>query len=664
MKNYKELADHFILMRRKKFGSSMNAYTKSFLRQFASYLESSDSLVKEDIKSNIQFNIGNTTGARRVALITEEIGSMTGGRYYAWFIGIALVKLGFDVTIYTNQVPTYIDYFKDYRIPKLEIITPKENLKYLDIQADIYISSPLLGNVAVTRLSEKYKKPCYVMVFDPIPMMVKYTSPYTGWEESVIRISQTDVNLLTLCESTKEFTYEWLNKKKEQVTHVYPCVNSVELDKVPTSDRENYVVFISRLIQHKKFEDVLNAVKESNINLKVISSVPGSRQIEMVKKAKMQNMVDFYIAIDDEEKFKIINKSMAVISASNFEGFGMWAAEAVATGTPLVSYDLPTIVEIKEYTKLDNIYLAKFQDKNDLSDKLKQALKEKKIYPRNRIFDFESMVERLRNLFMVKPKIGVVTIALNEEQYIGASLKSVIKNEFIKKVAVIEGAVELFGNCNEHGLSIDKTKEEILKLSSNENGAKITYEEYGFAKDKSELRNRALSMLTDMDYILVVDADEVWRTEDLNKLVIGIQSHPEAGVYRFRFNHFWKKPNLVARGSNWESRLFRCFNFSDKTLHWADHEKTVIDKDGKHIEDVRAAVDLDDVYVSHYGYMKSDKNVQDKIEYYRKRDKNLTVVDTFTNWKPGMPTSTTHGGGAVDEYTGKHPLEVADIIKL
>ena len=197
-----------------------------------------------------------------------------------------------------------------------------------------------------------------------------------------------------------------------------------------------------------------------------------------------------------------------------------------------------------------------------------------------------------------------------------------------------------------------------------ENGNKIIYERYGFAKDKSELRNRALSMLNDMDYILVVDADEVWRENDLNKLVDSIQKHPEAGIYRFRFDHFWKKPNLVARGSNWEIRLFRCFNFYDKTLHWKDHEKSVVNKDNEPIEKIKCSIDIDNVYVCHYGYLKNEKNVQDKIKYYRDRDKYLKVIDTWTNWKPGMPTSTTHGQGTVDEFTGLHPLEVLDIIKV
>lgn len=656
MKNITSLVDDFINSQKNVYRNNIRGYTKSYLRLFARYIEQKHTIEELNIKVDLP------DGKKKAAVISEEIGSMTGGRYYAWFIAIGLQEIGYDVTVYTNQIPTYYDFFKDYNKPKLEIVA-KDNLDSLDVRADLYISSPLLGNVAVTKLAEKYKKPSYVMVFDPLPMMEEiHGKAYSGWDESEKRIRASNVNIITLCKSTTPYIYDWLQKRKDQVITIYPCINSVELKKAQKGEREDYVVFISRLVNHKKFEDTLVACKDNNIKLKVISSVSSNHASRLVRDLGMHENVDFYIGISDKAKFEMIYKSRAVINSTNFEGFGMWAAEAVATGTPVVAYDLPTAKEIQEISGADNFYLAKLRDQREFTQKLGQALKENKIGKENNIFDFENMINNLKEVFEFKPKIGIITIALNEEEYIGASLRSVIKHDNIKKVAVIEGAVNLFTfAANKYGLSKDKTKEEIIKVISEENGDKIIYERYGFASTKSELRNRALRLLGDMDYILVVDADEVWKKEDLDKLVTGMTKEFRAGIIRFNFNHFWKKPNLVATGSNWDIKLFRCFKFSDKSLHWREHELPVVDREGRSLHQTSKMIDIDDAFVYHYGYLKKMENVQNKIEYYKNRDTYLKVIDTWTNWKEGQPTSTTNGGGTVKEFTGEHPPEILEL---
>lgn len=666
MKTIINLADDYISEQRRLYKRDLQSYTRSYIKGFARYLESKmHTLSYNTLQTTTRKETDNIrkTGAKKVAVITEEIGSMTGGRYYAWFIAIALTELGYDVTLYTNQTPSYIDFFRNYKQPKLQLVD-KHDIDSLDIEADMYISSPLLGNVAVTKLWEKYKKPCFVMVFDPLPMMKEFTTPYTGWEESIKRISATNVNILTLCNSTSPYVYDWLNKKEDQVFAVYPCINSRELNLIPETKREDYVVFISRLVRHKKFEDVLHAVKKADVKLKVISSVKGASAVNMLRTLKLEDKVEFLIGINDQEKFEVLSKARAVINASNFEGFGMWAAEGVATGTPVVAYDIPPIHEIMDFSQADNFYLAKFNDVTDLGDKLQLALKEKKFHKRSHIFDFESMQKRLKDLFNYEPRVGVITIALNEEEFIASSLASVIKHPHIKRVAVVEGAVKLFSHaCTEEGLSIDKTQEQVYKASKLKNGQKIIYSRYGWAKDKSELRNHALYLLGDVDYVLVVDADEVWSTEDLDKLIQGIKDNPDASILRFKFHHFWKKINQVAVGGQWNSMMFRCFKYLDKSLHWDRHETAVVNGEGTLLSDSGKTSVIDDVFVYHLGYMKKEKNVQDKLEYYKKRDTQLNVKDTFTHWKKGDPTSPTHGGGDVEPYKGKYPEEINLLIK-
>lgn len=660
MKTITELCDDYIDLQKRLYRRNFQSHTRSYIRGFAKYLEQKFGTVSAPKPKAGSFRPSN---GRRVALISEEIGSMTGGRYYAWFIALALVELGYDVTVYTTQTPSYFEFFKEYKQPSVVIIDSKPALENLDVEADIYISSPLIGNLAVTKLSEKYNKPCFVMVFDPIPMMKEYTTPYTGWEESIKRIRATNVNLLTLCKSTSEYTYEWLNKTKDKVFPIYPCINSKELAKVGDCQREDYVVFVSRLVRHKKFEDVLLAVKEARVRLKVISSVVGVAQLRMVKNMHMGDQVEFITHANDERKFDVIKHSLAVINGSNFEGFGMWAAEAVATGTPLVCYELPTIIEIRDFAKAKNFYLAKFNDPEDLTRKLKQCLEEGKFKKESHIFDFEVMIQSLKKLFHYEPQIGVVTIALNEEEFIGASLSSVIRHPSVKKVAVVEGAVKLFEHAaNGNGLSKDKTMLEVVSAMKKENGSKIIYDCYGWAEDKSELRNRALELLQGVDYILVVDADEIWGQEELDELIKTIKEHPQADIIKFHFYHFYKSIKQIAVGGQWNSMLFRCFKYVDKSLHWKDHEKVVVDGEGVSLSDSNMVV-AERIRVYHLGYMKSKQNVLDKLAYYKKRDKRLPVDENiYLDWEKGKPTSATHGNGDVEEFNGTYPDEVLELI--
>lgn len=661
------MVEKYIAKQERFYNRPVKPFTRFLLTGLGEYLKKQ--LVNEGVEKEedqlIPYDFPSDGRKISVAVITEEIGHLTGGRYYVWFMAICLVELGFDVTIYTNQKPAYFDYFRMYKLPKLEIVKNKNDLSRLDIRADIYLSSPLLGNMAVCKLAQKYHKPSFVMVFDPSPKMKEYLGVgFAGWEKLVELIRNSNVKVLSLCDAMSESMYEWLNKRQDQVLPIYPCINSRELNEVQPGERSDYVVFISRIVKHKKFEDVLEAVKSTNVRLKVISSNDGMRAEDLVKKAGLQGRVDFHFNVSDKEKFEIIYGAKAVVGASVFEGFGMWAAEAVATGTPLVCYDFPTMREIQKFSGADNFYFAKWNDPQDLTRKLKVAIRQKKFRPRNAAFDFEAMVGRVSEVFSKNPRIGVITIALNEQKFIGASLRSVIKHPNVKKVAVIEGAVNLFAHAaTEDGLSRDKTQEEILKVTGDENGKKIIYERYGWAADKSELRNRALKLLgDDVDYVLVVDGDEVWKPEDLDKLVHSMRENPNTGVFLFGFNHFWKEKNQVAVGGQWNSQMFRCFKFEDKKLHWENHGAPVVNEAGKFINDTNGKKIVTDIAVYHYGYMKDEEDVVAKLEFYKKRDTHLKVVNTWSDWKKGQPTQPTHGGGTVQEFTGTHPIELEGII--
>lgn len=646
--NYGELANRYLEINQKLYKSRINYNVRDFVRGFAIFLDK-----QEVSKSGYTANI---------ALITENNSHLTGGRYYAFMMAAAIKAAGFDITIYTNAKPDFLDFFADYDLPKIEVVPGvAQNLEGLDIRADIYIGSPISGNLSALRNAKKYNKPSYLMVFDPFPMMEKYLnkSGFVGWTDLIKEMSESDTNIISLCESTNEYIYPWLDKTESQVIHIYPNINSKAKEKVPKQVRGDFVLFISRLVPNKKFDHVLAACKDNRVNLKVISSTSGIDHKKLVEQYKMADRVEFIFNASEEEKFRLIKQAQAVISGAIFEGFGMYVAEAIDCGTPFVGYDYPTFREIRDHAKAKNVYLAKLGDYKDLGKKLKQALKEKKFVKESNHFGFESMINRVSEVFEIKPKIGVVTIALNEEQFIAASLKSVIKHPSIQKVAVIEGAVDLFPTHKDY-LSVDETRDEILGVMKGKYGHKIVYERYGQAKNKSELRNRALSMLHNCNYILVLDADELYTQEDLDKLVEAIKENPSVQTFVYPFNHFWKNTKQITTGGQWDVKLPRFFKFSDKGTHWTLHQHFPVNSQGIQLD--RISRKEIDIHCYHFGYCKDEERVTDKLTYYKNRDKNLTVKDTYSSWKKGQETQPTHGGGIVSSYSGTLPEEIRGVI--
>lgn len=674
--DYQKNIEYYIKKQERFYGRPISQFSKHLLKELADYLKKAEEknlqeayTVKSSpvISQSSNRQMIRTRHRPKIALITEDVGHLTGGRYYCWFIASALTELGYDLTVYTNQKPVFGDYFDKYKQPKVEIVgkRPKE-LENLDVFADIYLGSPISGDIAASKLGKKYGKPSYALIFDPFPMMEKYlgAKKYMGWEPLIGALRSTDTKIINLCNTTTPYCTDWLNKREDQVFPIYPCINSRELVQTP-AQHEDYVVFVSRLVQHKNFDHVVKACKNLGLRLKVISSVDGINASTLVDKLGMRNKVEFHMKISDREKFEMIKKARVLVNASKFEGFGMWFIEALACGIPTVCYKYPTIEEIKNFVKADNVYMADWDNPVSFEEQLKKAYEEEKYSPMIDTFNFESMLKRVKEVFTIEPKIGVITIALNEEKFIGASLRSVIKHPNVKKVAVVEGAVNLFRHAALYdGTSRDKTSDQVYKVMKEKNGGKIIYERYGWAVDKAELRNRALTLLgKDITHVLVVDGDEVYKQEDLDNLANAMRENPLVGVFLFPFYHFWKQKNLIATGGQWDSQMFRCFRYSDKTLRWKLHNAPVISDQNVFINVSDGQMNLDNVHVYHYGYCKEGDDVRDKLEYYKKRDGHiLKVQDTWTNWKKGDPTQPTHGGGTTKEFEGEHPPELKGII--
>ena len=163
---------------------------------------------------------------------------------------------------------------------------------------------------------------------------------------------------------------------------VIPNAVDVESIKIKESwQRTKTILFLSRIHEKKGLNFLIKAAsilkKELDGYQIVIAGEGDASYIEtlkqMVLQAEVQNIVSFAGGVYEEEKWKLFRKADVFVLPTFSENFGIAVAEALASGTPvittkgtpwadLVNYDcgwhteigtLPTVNALKEFLQLD-----------------------------------------------------------------------------------------------------------------------------------------------------------------------------------------------------------------------------------------------------------------------------------------------------------------------
>jgi len=334
-----------------------------------------------------------------IALITENCGHYSGGRYYAWMLAHALKEAGCNIIVCTNMMPVFDDDFKQYVDFPIKI-APVEKV---NIRANCYISTPVYGNIRAVQLAKKFKKPCYCIVFDPLLQIKQYVPEDWEMEKEYFSpmipfIKEKFVNIICLTEFGKKSIIKWLNKTLNQVSILYPRVNILKTIQL---------LSISRIVNRKNYKDLLDVMKllPNNYKLKIISSIGTNEFQKEIEKMGLCNRIEL-IQCNDEEKFRLIASADIMVNTSLFEGFGMWAIEARSFNKPVVCYDFPTIREIINKGETD-IYLV---ERRNIKAFVNQIMKIKP--PRfNSIWSFDQMVNDICKIFNLKEKKNIGWIA-------------------------------------------------------------------------------------------------------------------------------------------------------------------------------------------------------------------------------------------------------------
>ena len=220
----------------------------------------------------------------------------------------------------------------------------------------------------------------------------------------------------------------------------------------------------------------------------------------------------------------------------------------------------------------------------------------------------------------------------NEAEFAPIVLKSIYDE--VDQIIVIEGAVANRPNSTPDGHSIDNTWEIIQDFKVNHDPKKkiLAVRIKKPWKNLEELKQTFIELTVDGDWLIINDADEIYRPEDIRRVRQAIELHPHACEIVPTFLHFYRDfKHVYAPAPEWQpqhQRIFKRINGMKYNSH-----PIVTLPDGhcsyfsSHMQHRRYLIDK--FFIFHYGYARSnmDKIMTEKQEYYKKELANHARAD-------------------------------------
>lgn len=276
-------------------------------------------------------------------------------------------------------------------------------------------------------------------------------------------------------------------------------------------------------------------------------------------------------------------------------------------------------------------------------------------------------------------RITAAMIVLNGDHVLNESLSSIY--DFVDEIVVAEGPVRYW---QDRGLtsSTDDTIRLLKDFSDPDKKLKFISSKY---TEKDHQFQSALDLMTkNPDYLIQVDADEVWTSESLlslkNLLIerkpvsVGIHSHTFVGGFERTLSGFEENTDNFLRVFKWEDGC-KFITHRPPTIRYSNGNKT---RGIGHIDSDEAR-DYYGISMCHYSYVWPSQ-VKSKIDYYKSKVSMQNCIPDFyeAHWLPWTRTKDIEekwnieqkilgmhefkpdirGPAFTKPYTGIHPLPI------
>lgn len=261
--------------------------------------------------------------------------------------------------------------------------------------------------------------------------------------------------------------------------------------------------------------------------------------------------------------------------------------------------------------------------------------------------------------------ITIGMIVLNEEEYLEKNLKQ--HYEHADRIVIVEGADRNYPahSVTDDGLSTDKTRQIIQDFPDPDR--KIKYVPYGWTKSnteqaKCELRNAYLEH-TPRGLLIAVDADEFYKHEDLEEMIIKARSSPNIYAWLYPQIHLWKTHDQFITGGYYDVPHIRFWQIQPGDQYTVNHNHPYRRNRSLRTFGISAVyrqiVQKDEGYefsgpvCYHFGFCKKAENISDKNTYYTNRGESSTRPGTTKDRAAWF--ADTVDGLLIHKYSGTLP---------
>lgn len=152
--------------------------------------------------------------------------------------------------------------------------------------------------------------------------------------------------IATVSQTSKKLIGEMhLTDRQIGVIYNAPSLSPVK----PATKRKRELVFMGSFMEYKNVELLLRAMKHlPDYKLHLASRIAPSRRLELERIIDNPRQVIFWNGASDDQYNELLRTSLALVSASKAEGFGLPLLEAMAQGTPVAATNMPIFHEVCE----------------------------------------------------------------------------------------------------------------------------------------------------------------------------------------------------------------------------------------------------------------------------------------------------------------------------
>ncbi len=176
-------------------------------------------------------------------------------------------------------------------------------------------------------------------------------------------------------------------------------LTNFSLDKAKTNEQSKTVLAVASVWTEKKgYKDVVELAKRVSGEYKVVMVGVSDKQVEELKET---DVVAVKRTSSQKELATLYQNAMVLVNPTYEEVFGMVNVEALASGTPVITYNTGGSVEVID----NNGYIVKQGNVADLINKIrlleKQKFDRKAISDKAKQFSDENMAKNYMNLYEV-----------------------------------------------------------------------------------------------------------------------------------------------------------------------------------------------------------------------------------------------------------------------